>query len=121
MTRTVFLLSLLLGASSGAQGTPRRVAVLPFQALSGDVPARVGPRVTQRLATEVRGSEGLELAEPPAAEPPPDRLAQARAAVKEAEARRQKHDFAGADASLGQVFDCLRNQQCHTYSFFSFL
>jgi hypothetical protein len=105
MTRTVFLLSLLLGASSGAQGTPRRVAVLPFQALSGDVPARVGPRVTQRLATEVRGSEGLELAEPPAAEPPPDRLAQARAAVKEAEARRQKHDFAGADASLGQALD----------------
>jgi tetratricopeptide (TPR) repeat protein len=105
MTRTVLLLSLLLGASSGAQESPRRVAVLPFQALSGDVPGRAGPRVTQRLATEVRGVASLELAEPPAAESPPDGLAQARAAVKEAESRRQKHDFAGAEASLDQALD----------------
>jgi hypothetical protein len=105
MTRTVLLLSLLLGASSGAQGTPRRVAVLPFQALSGDVPGKAGPRLTQRLATEVRGQEGLELAEPPETEPPPEALAQARQAVKEAEARRQRRDFAGADASLGQALD----------------
>jgi hypothetical protein len=105
MTRTVLLLSLLLGTSSGAQESARRVAVLPFQALSGDVPGRAGPRVTQRLATEVRGVEGLKLAEPPVAEPPPDGLAQARAAVKEAETRRQKQDFAGAEASLGQALD----------------
>jgi hypothetical protein len=109
MMRTVLLLSLLLSASSGAQGTPRRVAVLPFQALSGDVPGRAGPRVTQRLTTEVRGVEGLELAEPPpaepAAEPPPDALSQARAVVKEAESRRQQQDFAGAEALLGQALD----------------
>jgi hypothetical protein len=105
MTRTVLLLSLLLGASSGAQGTPRRVAVLPFQALSHEVPGKVGPRLTQRLASEVRGIEGLELAEPPEAEPPPDALAQAREAVKEAESRRQRRDFAGAEASLGQALD----------------
>lgn len=105
MTRTVLLLSLLLGASSGAQGTPRRVAVLPFQALSGDVPGKAGPRLTQRLATEVRGVEGLELAEPTETEPPPDALAQAREAVKEAESRRQKRDFAGAEASLGRALD----------------
>ncbi|WP_224370346.1 hypothetical protein [Hyalangium versicolor] len=103
--RTVLLLGLLLGTSSGAQQAPRRVAVLPFQAISGDVPGRAGPRVTQRLATEVRGVEGLELAEPSATEPPPDPLTQARAAVKEAEARRQKRDFAGADASIGQALD----------------
>lgn len=104
MTRTVLLLSLLLCATSGAQEAPRRVAVLPIQAISGDVPSRAGPRVTARLATEVRGIESLELAEPPAAEPPPDALAQARAAVKEAEARRQKRDFAGAEAALTQAF-----------------
>ncbi len=104
MMRTALLFSLLLCASSSAQA-PRRVAVLPFQAISGDVPGRAGPRVTQRLSTEVRGAEGLELAEPAAAEPPPDALAQARQAVREAEARRQKHDFAGADASLGQALD----------------
>jgi len=103
MTRTVLLLSLLLGASSGAQGTPRRVAVLPFQALSADVPGKAGPRLTQRLITEVRGLEGLELAEPPETEPAPDALAQAREAVKEAESRRQGRDFAGAEASLGRA------------------
>lgn len=105
MTRTLLFLSLLLSAASGAQQAPRRVAVLPFQAISGDVPGRAGPRATQRLATEVRGVEGLELAEPSSGEPPPDVLAQARQAVKEAEARRQKRDFAGADASLGQALD----------------
>jgi hypothetical protein len=105
MMRTALLFSLLLCASSSAQQAPRRVAVLPFQALSGDVPGRASPRVTQRLTTEVRGVEGLELAEPAATEPPPDALAQAREAVKEAQARRQKHDFAGADASLGQALD----------------
>jgi hypothetical protein len=105
MTRTVLLLSLLLGATASAQEAPRRVAVLPFQAISGDVPSRAGPRATTRLATEVRGIPGLELAEPPATEPPPDALAQARAAVKEAEARRQKRDFAGAEGSLGQAIE----------------
>jgi len=104
MMRTALLFSLLLCASSNAQA-PRRVAVLPFQEISGDVPGRAGPRVTQRLTTEVRGVDGLELAEPPETEPPPDALAQARQGVKEAEAKRQKHDFAGADASLGQALD----------------
>ncbi|WP_224242119.1 PEGA domain-containing protein [Hyalangium gracile] len=105
MTRTVLLLSLLLCTVSGAQQAPRRVAVLPFQASSGDVPGRAGPRVTQRLVTEVRGVEGLELAEAPATEPPPDALAQAREAVKDARARWQKRDLAGADASIGQALD----------------
>lgn len=105
MTRTVLLLSLLLGASSGAQGTPKRVAVLPFQALSGDVPGKAGPRLTQRLATEVRGVEGLELAEPPETEPPPDALAQAREAVKEAESRWKKHELAGAETSLSRALE----------------
>lgn len=103
LTRTLLLLSLLLGAASNAQQMPRRVAVLPFQALSGDIPGRAGPRVTQRLATEVRGIERLELAEGPPAEPPPDGLAQARAAVKEAESRWRQRDFAGAEDSLSQA------------------
>jgi hypothetical protein len=103
MMRTTLLFSLLC-ASISAQAA-QRVAVLPFQAVSGDVPGRAGPRVTQRLTTEARGVEGLELAEPPETEPPPDALAQARQAVKEAEAKRQKHDFAGADALLGQALD----------------
>ena len=109
MTRTTLLLSLLVCAASSAQQAPRRVAVLPFQELSGDVPGRAGPRVTQRLTSEVRGVDGLELAEPPETEPAPDALAQARMAVKEAEARRQKHDFAGAEASLRLALDTYAN------------
>ncbi|MBN1205993.1 MAG: PEGA domain-containing protein [Myxococcaceae bacterium] len=81
------------------------MAVLPFQAISSDVPSRAGPRATARLATEVRGIPSLELAEPPATEPPKEALAQARAAVKEAEARRERRDFAGAEASLGQALE----------------
>jgi hypothetical protein len=100
MTRTAFLFSLLLGALAGAQAAPRRVAVPAFQELSADVPARVGPRVTARLISELRAVEGLELAEPDPAEAPPDALAQAREAVREAMALRQKRDFAGAEAAL---------------------
>jgi len=100
MTRMAFLLSLLFGALAGAQAAPRRVAVPAFQELSAEVPARAGPRVTARLVTELRAVEGLELAEPSPAEPPPDALAQAREAVQEATALRQKRDFAGAEAAL---------------------
>lgn len=102
--RIALLLSLLLGTSLGAQEAPRRVAVLPIQALSGEVPLRAGPRVTSRLATELRAVEGWELAEPPPSEPP-EVLAQARAAVKDAEALRQKRDFAGAEAALSRALE----------------
>ncbi|MDY7226621.1 PEGA domain-containing protein [Hyalangium rubrum] len=104
MKRIALLLSLLLGTSLGAQEAPRRVAVLPIQALTGDVPSRAGPRVTLRLATELRAVEGWELAEPPPSEPP-EVLAQARAFMKDAEARRQQRDFAGAEAALGKAIE----------------
>ncbi|HEX8698134.1 MAG TPA: PEGA domain-containing protein [Myxococcaceae bacterium] len=97
------LLSLLFSALSGAQPAPRRVAVAPFQELSADVPARVGPRVTARLVSEVRAVEGLELAEPAAAEASPDALAQAREAVANAVALRAKRDFVNAEAELAQA------------------
>lgn len=42
-----------------------KVAVLPFQAVSADVPARTGPRVTARLAAEVHAAAGLALVELP--------------------------------------------------------
>jgi hypothetical protein len=105
MTRLVLCLLLLLGARASAQGSVRRVAVVPFQALSGDMTSRGGPRLTERLMSELRGTGGLSLVTPPPEEPPPDRLAQARALVKEAEARRQQRDFAGADAPLGKALE----------------
>lgn len=105
MTRLVLCLLLLLGATAGAQGSARRVAVAPLQALSGEMTSRGGPRLTERLMSELRGTGGLILVTPPPEEPPPDRLAQARAQVKEAEARRQQRDFAGADTALNQALE----------------
>jgi hypothetical protein len=74
MTRTALLLALLLGVlpTASRSAEPRKartrdvkVAVLPFQAISADVPARTGPRVTARLAAEVHAAAGLALAELP--------------------------------------------------------
>jgi len=109
MIRTALLFTLLLGAlpASAKPGTAVKVAVLPFQALSADVPARAGPRVTARLISEVHPTQGLALAEPPRASEgaPPAPLATARAAVKEATAAREARDFARADAALGRALD----------------
>lgn len=111
MTRLALLLCLLLGASSIA--APRRaprtkVAVLPFQAVSGEVPARAGPRLAARLASEIHGMAGLALAEPPAPSPADvktDALAAAQAAVREATAARAARDFTRAETALGRALD----------------
>ncbi len=102
MNRPVLLLSLLLGAAASAQEPPRRVAVLPLQATSGELPPRAGPRVTARLSSEVRAMEGLELADLPPEEPR-DVLAEARAAVKEAEALWRKGELTGAEEALDRA------------------
>jgi tetratricopeptide (TPR) repeat protein len=76
MTRTTLLLTLILGVlpTASRSAEPRKartrdvkVAVLPFQAVSADVPARTGPRVTARLAAEVHAAAGLALVELPRA------------------------------------------------------
>lgn len=110
MFRLVLLLALFIGATP-AFAKPRdarkKVAVLPFQAVSADVPARSGPRVAARLASELHVTPGLRLATPPASEeaPPPDALAIARAAMKEAAAAREARDFPRADAALGRALE----------------
>ncbi|MBJ6761141.1 hypothetical protein JGU66_10235 [Myxococcaceae bacterium JPH2] len=101
--RTALLLSLLLAPASFA--APRKVAVLPIQALSGDVPTRAGPRVTARLASEVRAVEGLSLSEPPATPAPSDALTRARAAMRQATEAREAHDFPRAEAALTEARD----------------
>lgn len=70
MTRTALLLALFLGAlpAPARSAEPRKaramkVVVLPFQAVSADVPVRSGPRVTARIAAEVHAAEGLKLVE----------------------------------------------------------
>lgn len=127
MNRLALLLTLLLGAlpASARSGAPRKarvqsvkVAVLPFQAVSADVPARAGPRVTARLGAEVHAGERLALAEPP---PPPstpeaapaEPLATARAAVTEATAAREARDFARAEAALSRALDAYAASAAH--------
>jgi hypothetical protein len=110
MSRLVLLLALLLGVSPAfakPRDTRKKVAVLPFQAVSADVPARSGPRVAARLASELHVTPGLRLATPPASEdaPPPDALSIARAAVKEAVSAREARDFPRADAALGRALE----------------
>ncbi|WP_256568932.1 PEGA domain-containing protein [Myxococcus qinghaiensis] len=111
MTRLALLLCLLLGASSLAapQRAPRKkVAVLPFQAVSGDVPARAGPRLAARLASEIHGMAGLALAEPAVAPVPDaqaDALTAAQAAVQEAVTARAARDFTRAESALGRALD----------------
>jgi hypothetical protein len=110
MMRAVLLLCLLTGASVGAQPTPPRIAVLPFQALSGDVPSRAGPRVAARLASELRALDGLALTElpAPAMEDLAEALSRARAAVTEAAAARQARDFPRAEALLAEALESFR-------------
>lgn len=88
MTRTALLLALFLGAlpAPARSAEPRKaravkVVVLPFQAVSADVPVRSGPRVTARIAAEVHAAEGLKLVEVDAA------MAVARAAGGEGATR----------------------------------
>ncbi|NMO21355.1 PEGA domain-containing protein [Pyxidicoccus fallax] len=116
--RTALLLTLLLaalpataqsGASRKARARAVKVAVLPFQAVSADVPSRAGLRATARLASEIHVTEGLALAEPPPPStdtpPPPEPLTVAREAMKEATAAREARDFARADAALTRALD----------------
>ncbi|MCP3103588.1 PEGA domain-containing protein [Myxococcus sp. K15C18031901] len=114
MKRLALLLILLSGTTAlAARPDPSRkkVVVLPFQAVSGDVPARAGPRLAARLASEVHGAQGLALVEatPPSSgaepAPTPDVLTTARAAVREATAARDTRDFARADAALSRALD----------------
>jgi hypothetical protein len=105
MMRTALLLSLLLCCLASAQQPSRRVAVPALQELSGDVPSRAGPRVTARLLSELHAAQGVEVAEAPTVAPSADALAQAREAVKEAVALRQKRDFVNAEAVLVRALE----------------
>ncbi|GEN05192.1 PEGA domain-containing protein [Myxococcus fulvus] len=119
MKRFALLLCLALGASSLAAQprVPRKkVAVLPFQAISGDVPARAGPRLAARLASEVHGTAGLALVDTPATTPSEatvDALAAAHAAVQEATTARAARDFSRADAALGRALESYADNAAH--------
>lgn len=107
MRRGNFLLC-MLAVATAAQAQPLRVAVLPFQALSGELPPQAGPRITARLTAELGLAEGLALAEPAAPPEPEEGLERARAAVAEAQALRQALQLARAEAALEQALALYR-------------
>ncbi|MBX5482105.1 MAG: PEGA domain-containing protein [Myxococcaceae bacterium] len=83
-----------------------KVAVVPFAALSGDVPQRAGTKAAGMLSNELKNADGFALigdatkASAPHEDPYKDALEQARAAVEEAQDLRAKRKFRAAEEAL---------------------
>ncbi len=103
----LILLSLALPSLAQAQdpaaAPARKFAVLPFAALSGDVPQRAGVKAAGMLTTELKNAEGLapvDAKKATHADPFQDALARARNLVSEAKDLRAKRKFRLAEESL---------------------
>ena len=90
------------------------VVVLPFAALSGDVPPRACAKAAAMVSKELEGVETLKLVAAPRheASKPTDRdqeaLSRARAGVEEAKALRAKRKFKAAEKALRDALDQYR-------------
>jgi tetratricopeptide (TPR) repeat protein len=90
------------------------VVVVPFAALSGDVPQRACAKAAGMVAKELEGVESLRVVTVPKAESskPADRdqeaLAKARALVEEAKGLRAKRKFKAAEKALRDAVDQYR-------------
>jgi hypothetical protein len=111
MNRLLFLSGLLTSALSFAQdptpapgsGPGLRVAVVPFAALSGEVPARAGHKAAGMLASELKNADGVQLIDPKKSTVPDPHaagIAQSRAAVEAAKGQRTQRKFRLAEESL---------------------
>lgn len=81
----------------------RRVAVVPFAALSGDLPNRAGDKAAGMLSTELKNTQGIALvATVPGATSAPgeEAILRARAHVEEASTLRNQRKFRLAEESL---------------------
>jgi hypothetical protein len=93
---------------------PQAVVVVPFAALSGDVPPRACAKATGMVAKELEGVESLRVVTVPKPEStrPVDRdqeaLAKARTLVEEAKALRGKRKFKAAEQALRDAVDQYR-------------
>ena len=82
---------------------PSKWTVVPFAALSGDVPQRSGTKAAAMLAAELKNLDGVTVVEakkPQLADPYADGLAKARKAVEQAKELRSKRKFRLADEAL---------------------
>jgi hypothetical protein len=102
----------LLPAAASAQneGAPK-VAIVPFAALSGDVPQRAGSKAASMLTNELKGAEGFSLVDlRRASQPDPfsDHLSKARALVETAKGQRSNRKFRLAEESLRKAIESFR-------------
>ncbi len=100
---------LLLPLASRAQDDKGpRVVVVPFAALSGDVPQRAGQKAAVMFSSEIKSADGFALVDVKkgaAADPHAETLDAARAAVEEAKGLRQKRKFNAAEAKLQEALE----------------
>lgn len=108
-TFATFLVGLSVSGAALAQDDKPgpKVAVVPFAALSGDIPQRAGTKAAGMLSNELKNAEGLALAEDPkkgpagaAADPYKETLDEAKGLVEEARSLREKRKFRAAEEAL---------------------
>ncbi len=103
----------LLPLSATAQETssPPKVAVVPFAALSGDVPQLAGNKAAVMLNNELKGADGFSLVDvkrAPSQDPYADSLEKARSLVSDAQELRSNRKFRAAEEALSKAIEAFR-------------
>lgn len=112
MIRLSAALVLAASLSAVAQGAPKsKLSVMPFAALTGDVPPRAGTKATGMLTQEFKSADTFQLVE--AKKDKGDdaataALEQARKLVEEAKAHRAKKKFRLAEEALTKAVESYR-------------
>lgn len=104
MIRFSVALALAASLSAAAQDTPKsKLSVMPFAALTGDVPPRAGTKATGMLTQEFKSADTFQLVDVKKDgkdDPAAAALDAARKAVEEAKAHRAKKKFRLAEEAL---------------------
>jgi len=104
MIRPLVAIALVASVQALAQDTPKaKLSVMPFAALTGDVPPRAGTKATGMLTQEFKSADSFQLVEAKkngADDPATLALDEARKAVEEAKGLRAKKKFRLAEEAL---------------------
>lgn len=104
MIRPLVAIALAASLSASAQDTPKaKLSVMPFAALTGDVPPRAGTKATGMLTQEFKSADTFVLVDSKkngADDPATAALDEARKAVEEAKGLRAKKKFRLAEEAL---------------------
>lgn len=98
-------------AGAPAAAAPLKLTLMPFAALTSDVPQRAGQKASGMLMQELKNGEGLQLLDTRKKEAPDafaEALAQARKDVESAKELRSRRKFRLADEALGKALAALR-------------